>query len=76
MVSTIHAIYENGVFRPLERVDCREHAKVIVTIPLPEEHVSPPKHGFLDAIIDIAENCADSDLATQHDKYLYGKLAG
>ena len=29
-MKAIHAIYENGVFRPLEPVDLPEHARVVV----------------------------------------------
>ena len=30
---TIKAIYENGIFRPLERVDLEEHTQVMVSSP-------------------------------------------
>lgn len=32
MEKTIKAVYENGVFRPLEHVDCREHQIVSLHI--------------------------------------------
>ncbi len=31
-MSTVTAIYENGVFRPLEKVDLPEHARVEITV--------------------------------------------
>ena len=33
MSKSLKAIYENGVFRPLESVDLAEHQEVTITIP-------------------------------------------
>jgi predicted DNA-binding antitoxin AbrB/MazE fold protein len=32
MSQTLHAIYENGAFRPLEPVPCRENEHVVLTV--------------------------------------------
>ncbi len=75
MSRVIEAIYENGVFKPLSKVDCPEHLKILVSIPSESDQVSPAERGGLDAIIDIAQDCSDTDLSIHHDKYLYGDYA-
>ncbi|MBI3756518.1 MAG: antitoxin family protein [Deltaproteobacteria bacterium] len=37
MTKRLDAVYENGVFRPLESVNLPEHQRVIVTLSEPEE---------------------------------------
>ena len=71
MAKTVEAIYENGVFKPLEKVDIKEHEKVTVILHYPDENQT--KECNLYGIIDIAKDCPDTDLSTQHDKYLYGE---
>ncbi len=41
MSRTLAAVFENGVFRPLEAVSLREHQRVTVTIPEDEAPRSP-----------------------------------
>lgn len=38
MAQIISAIYENGVLKPLEAVNLKEHSKVYLTIEVEEEH--------------------------------------
>lgn len=71
MAKTIEAIFENGVFKPLEKVTIKEHEKVTVILPYPD--VGKIKEHNLLGIIDIAQGCSDTDLSIQHDKYLYGE---
>lgn len=71
MTKTIEAIFENGVFKPLEKVDIKEHEKVTVILPYPDKNQT--KECDLYGIIDIAKDCSDTDLSIQHDKYLYGE---
>jgi predicted DNA-binding antitoxin AbrB/MazE fold protein len=73
MSKVIDAIFENGVFKPLEKVDIKEHEKVKVI--LANEGESQEKECTLDGIIDIAKDCPDTDLSIHHDKYLYGEVA-
>jgi predicted DNA-binding antitoxin AbrB/MazE fold protein len=73
MSRVIDAIFENGVFKPLERIDLKEHEKV--TIIVTNEGEPQQKECILDGIIDIASNCTDTDLSVHHDKYLYGKVS-
>lgn len=71
---TIDAIYKDGVFMPLERVNIEERKKIKIILDAEPEHPLP-EEGTLAGIIDIAKDCSDSDLSTHHDKYLYGALS-
>ena len=72
MSHVINAVYENGVFRPLEKVSIKEHKKVRII--LENEAEAPAQKGSsLSGIIDIAKDCPDTDLSIHHDKYLYGE---
>ncbi len=71
MPKTIEVVYENGVFKPIEKVDFKEHEKIKIILPTKTDSPSP-KGNKLEGIFDIASDCSDSDLSTQHDKYLYG----
>jgi predicted DNA-binding antitoxin AbrB/MazE fold protein len=71
---TINAVYENGVFRPLGAVALPENCEVELSF------VAKPVEGghpALARLIQIAEQFPDNpdsptDLAAQHDHYLYG----
>lgn len=73
MSKTIEAIYEDGVFKPLEKIDIEEHKKIKIILPTEIDHANPKK-STLQGIIDIAKDCTDNDLSTHHDKYLYGEV--
>jgi predicted DNA-binding antitoxin AbrB/MazE fold protein len=74
MLKTIEVIYENGVFKPIEKVDLKEHEKIRII--LQPKVDSPSSHGnMLEGIFDIASDCSDSDLSEHHDKYLYGEAS-
>ncbi len=73
MTKVIDAIFENGVFKPLETVEIKEHEKVKVILANENEHQG--KKCTLDGIIDIAKDCPDTDLSIHHDKYLYGAVS-
>ena len=75
MPKTIEAIYENGVFRPLEKVAVKEHEKITIIIPDSPEQANAEKYS-LAGIVDIATDCFDTDLSTHHDRYLYGEIRG
>ena len=65
----IHAVYENGVFRPTEPVDLPEASEVEVELRL----VSPPSgEKRLDAIYTLLESrfeSGESDVAARHDEH-------
>ena len=65
-MNTVEAIYENGVFRPIQKVDFEEGEKVEIIIKLPEEKDSA------ESFADIAVDTGISDLALNVDHYLYG----
>jgi len=68
MNEQIEAIYENGVFRPLSRVDLPEGGRVHLTVvPLGEEARDSAYN-----LAEIAEETGISDLATNINHYLYG----
>jgi len=68
----IDAVFEDGVFKPLQKVDVPEHKKLKIIIPDRVRPVSKRKC-TLDGIVDIAKDCLDTDLSVHHDKYLYGE---
>jgi predicted DNA-binding antitoxin AbrB/MazE fold protein len=71
---TIHAIYENGVFRPIEPVNLPENSEVEITVH--NAKASTPKT-TLQKLADIAYQYPDNpsaptDLSVNLDHYLYG----
>ena len=74
----IHAIFENGVFRPVERVELPERCEVELQInePVrknPQTLATTPLSGLAAIATRHPDNPAlPSDLAEQHDHYLYG----
>jgi predicted DNA-binding antitoxin AbrB/MazE fold protein len=72
MTKTIEAIYEGGVFKPLEKVDIQEHTKIKIIL---QTEPSSMQKVNLEGIIDIAVDCSDNDLSIHHDKYLYGEVS-
>lgn len=72
MSHVISAVYENGVFKPLEKVSVKDHKRVRIILENDEE---AHEESSLAGIIDIAKDCPDTDLSFHHDKYLYGEVA-
>jgi len=73
MSKVIDAVYENGVFKPLEKINLKEHMKLKIT--LEDDIETAGRRCSLAGIIDIATKCIDTDLSLHHDKYLYGEAA-
>ena len=65
-MNTVEAIYEKGVFRPIQKVNFEEGEKVEIIIKIAVE--KDPAADFS----DIAVDTGISDLATNVDHYLYG----
>ena len=66
----IHAIYENGVFRPTEPVDLPEHTEVRVEPRTVEGHRA--EEAALDRVYEILSRRYDSgrsDVAARHDEH-------
>jgi len=74
MSTTVKAVYEDGVFKPKEPVSLAEHAEVEVLIPTePQRDLDDPT-GWKAAeeLIGFIKD-APSDMAENHDFYLYGR---
>jgi hypothetical protein len=72
MARTIGAIFDGEVLRPEEPLDLEPNRRYAVTIAEPAED-GERKPGVLDNILDLAADFdLPSDLAAQHDHYLYG----
>lgn len=65
-MNTIEAIYEKGVFRPIEKVELKDGEKVEITIKLFAVKDSA------ETIPDLAMDLGVSDFAENIDHYLYG----
>ena len=74
----IHAIYENGLFRPIDPVELPDKCEVDLMIhPSKSSNAAAPNTSPLAGIAAIAGEHREnpnlpSDLAEQHDHYLYG----
>jgi predicted DNA-binding antitoxin AbrB/MazE fold protein len=74
----VHAVYENGVFRPVEPVELPENCYVALVVQK-ESHVNPDANASapLAKLAALAGEHPENpdlpaDLAAQHDHYLYG----
>ncbi len=72
MSKVIDAVFEDGVFKPLEKVNMPEHKKLKIILANRVKRIRGKKCS-LAGIIDIAKDCYDTDLSVHHDKYLYGE---
>ena len=80
MSQHLKAVYEHGVFRPLEPVPLREHQEVTLVLEIPEQaddaaQEKPIWEVAEDLVRDIPEealNAVPADGAAHHDHYLYG----
>ncbi len=79
MSQHLKAVYEHGVFRPLEPVRLREHQEVNLVLETTEDgggaaEEKPIWEVAADLVRDIPDDVLDSvptDGAAQHDHYLY-----
>ena len=72
MSRTIHAVYENGVFRPTEPVDLPEHTTVEFEPRIKEaEAESTPSQGLAKvyAILGERYTSGHTDTAARHDEH-------
>jgi predicted DNA-binding antitoxin AbrB/MazE fold protein len=81
MTHYLKAIYEDGVFRPLEPIKIAEHSEVSLLVETPDEHgaeIAPdlPIWEFAVQLMrdapEEALQALPTDGASQHDHYLYG----
>jgi predicted DNA-binding antitoxin AbrB/MazE fold protein len=68
-MKSIHAVYENGVFRPTEQVELAEGSSVLV---VPEPNRSADEEAHLDRVYEILSRRYRSgrhDTAERHDEH-------
>ena len=84
MTNTVEAIYENGIFKPVKKVNIPEHerVKLIISIREPDELIAEDEEAIkrlvekqkkaLKELIGIGDSGL-GDVSKNHDKYLYIK---
>jgi len=71
MSEAIPAIYEDGKFKPLQKVDLPEHKHVhLILMPEEETALLNSQKKELSKIIGIGRS-GKTDVSRKHDKYLY-----
>ena len=72
-MSTVKAIYEDGIFKPKEPVDLEEKAEVEVILPTAPNLAEDDPTGWkaIDRLIGSVSS-GISDISEKHDDYLYG----
>ena len=65
-MNTVEAIYENGVFRPVGKVDLKDGERVEISINK-DSHRDPAE-----TLHELAVDTGITDLAENLDYYLYG----
>ena len=71
MTKTIVAVYEGGIFKPLQRIDLPEHKHVhLVVMPEEDARLLESQRKELSSIIGIGKS-GISDISRRHDKYIY-----
>ena len=66
---TIHAVYENGVFRPIEKVDLPNRCEVEVEIRQVKEEPKVPTLDDVYTILGRRHASGEHDLAERHNEH-------
>ena len=66
MMKTIHAVYEGGVFRPIEAVDLPDQTSVELQV---QESKKIPSLDDVYAILRMRFNSGEGDLAERHNEH-------
>jgi predicted DNA-binding antitoxin AbrB/MazE fold protein len=71
VTNVVPAVFEGGVFRPLEQVSLGENERVYMLL-LPDEpaKVAAAQRAILESLIGIGES-QETDVAARHDEFLY-----
>jgi predicted DNA-binding antitoxin AbrB/MazE fold protein len=69
MTQTIHAVYENGVFRPTEKVDLPYPCEVEVEVRYVNEKPPIPSLDDVYAILGRRHSSGEHDLAERHNEH-------
>jgi predicted DNA-binding antitoxin AbrB/MazE fold protein len=71
MIETIVAVYEDGIFKPLQEIALPEHKRIyLVVIPEEDEKLLQLQKKELSSIIGIGKS-GISDVSCRHDQYIY-----
>jgi predicted DNA-binding antitoxin AbrB/MazE fold protein len=71
MAVTIVAVYEDGIFKPLQKIALPEHKRMrLVVLPEDDGELLELQNKELSSIIGIGES-GISDVSRRHDRYIY-----
>ncbi len=74
MSDSIRAIYENGVFKPLDALSLPEHKQVRLTVEADgREPIVEMGNGSTDPLAGVRATTGIPDLAENFDDYRFGK---
>ncbi len=74
MTQSILAIFENGVFKPLESPNLSENEQVRLTVEVsPKQSCTAASNGKSDPLAGIRVSTGIHDLAENFDEYRFGK---
>jgi predicted DNA-binding antitoxin AbrB/MazE fold protein len=69
MTQTLHAIFENGVFRPTEKVNLPDHCAVEVEVRVLDEHPNVPSLDEIYSILSKRFDSGEHDVAARHNEH-------
>jgi predicted DNA-binding antitoxin AbrB/MazE fold protein len=69
MTKTIHAVYENGVFRPTEKVDLPDPCEVEGEVHYVSDKPAIPSLDDVYAILGRRHSSGEHDLAERHNEH-------
>jgi len=69
MTTAIHAIYENGVFRPVQPVDLPDRCEVEVEVRSIKTGLPRPSLDDVYAILNERFDSGERDVAARHDEH-------
>lgn len=72
MVHKLYATYDGHVLLPEGEVDLLPNHRYLIKIESPQQQRPEPKKNVLQRLSEKAMDLGVSDLASQHDHYLYG----
>ena len=69
MTTAFHAIYENGVFRPMQAVDLPDRCEVEVEVHTVKTDPQRPSLDDVYAILNARFDSGEHDVAARHDEH-------
>ena len=69
MAQTIHAVFENGVFRPIDKVNLPDPCKVEVEVREVQESPEKPTLDDIYAILGARFDSGEGDVAARHNEH-------